>query len=249
MMIICPDSFWSPVLLLVMIVVSVAVIVVVVVIVAPSGGVTKIGNGLDTSFWEEYWKGDKAFKILYPRIYALETCKQINVASTMAHDNLGFSLHRIPRSGVELEQFNDMSNSLVGFQLSNMKDRWFWSLSGSGGFLVASVRKFIDDHLLPKIFIVRSPLGGMSILLRLLLLKNESGCGGSSGGDCVGVVEMMMLVSMWCTGSGDGDSSLEVEMAEMEVAACWCWWVGGDVGWRSSHDGGDDVNVVTRVRR
>ncbi|GJU24511.1 hypothetical protein Tco_1163132 [Tanacetum coccineum] len=34
MMIICPDSFWSPVLLLVMIVVSVAVIVVVVVIVA-----------------------------------------------------------------------------------------------------------------------------------------------------------------------------------------------------------------------
>ncbi|GJR70876.1 hypothetical protein Tco_0016941 [Tanacetum coccineum] len=33
MMIICPDSFWSPVLLLVMIVVSVTVIVVVVVIV------------------------------------------------------------------------------------------------------------------------------------------------------------------------------------------------------------------------
>ncbi|GJV22037.1 hypothetical protein Tco_1371057 [Tanacetum coccineum] len=84
----------------------------------------KIGNGLDTSFWEDTWKGDIAFKFLYPRIYALESCKKINVATKMAHDNLGFSLRRTPRSGVELTQFNDMSNSLVGFQLPNMKDRW-----------------------------------------------------------------------------------------------------------------------------
>ncbi|GKE95215.1 hypothetical protein Tco_1580070 [Tanacetum coccineum] len=46
-----------------------------------------------------------------------------------------------------------------------------------------------------------------------------SGCGGSSGGDCVGVVEMMMLVSVWCTGSGDGDGGLGVEMAEIKVVA------------------------------
>ncbi|GKD49699.1 hypothetical protein Tco_1278675, partial [Tanacetum coccineum] len=72
-----------------------------------------------------------------------------------------------------------------------------------------------------------------------------SDCGGSSGGNCVGVVEMMMLVSMWCTGSGDGDGGLGVEMTEMEVAACWCWWIVGGVRWRGSHDGGDDVDVVT----
>ncbi|GKD31864.1 hypothetical protein Tco_1242642, partial [Tanacetum coccineum] len=41
---------------------------------------------------------------------------------------------------------------------------------------------------------------------------------------------------------------LGVEMAEMEVAACWCWWAGGGVGWHGS-DGGDDVDVVTGVRR
>nr|GEZ32867.1 hypothetical protein [Tanacetum cinerariifolium] len=70
----------------------------------------KIGNGVDTIFWEEAWKGGKAFEIHYPRIYALETCKQINVASKLALDNLGFSLCRIPRSGTEIEQFNDMSN-------------------------------------------------------------------------------------------------------------------------------------------
>nr|GEX66846.1 hypothetical protein [Tanacetum cinerariifolium] len=94
---------------------------------------------------------DQAFKSLYPRIYVLETCKKINVASKMAHDNLGISLRRPPRSGVVLEQFNDMSNSLVGFQLPSMIDRWFWSLSGLGVFSVASVRKFVDDHFLPEI--------------------------------------------------------------------------------------------------
>nr|GEU33768.1 RNA-directed DNA polymerase, eukaryota, reverse transcriptase zinc-binding domain protein [Tanacetum cinerariifolium] len=111
----------------------------------------KMGNCLDTSFWEASWKGDKAFKFLYLHIYALETCKQINVVSKMAHDNVGFSLRRIPISSAELEQFNDMSNFLVGFQLPNMKDRWSWSLSGSGDFSTASVRKFIDGHLLPEV--------------------------------------------------------------------------------------------------
>ena len=81
----------------------------------------------------------------------METCKNINVTSKLAHDNLGFSLRRIPRSGAELEQFNDMSNSLVVFQLPTMKDRWVSSLTGSGEFSVASIRKFVDDHLLPDV--------------------------------------------------------------------------------------------------
>ncbi|GJT41805.1 RNA-directed DNA polymerase, eukaryota, reverse transcriptase zinc-binding domain protein [Tanacetum coccineum] len=115
-------------------------------------GKSKIGNGLDTSFWEDSWNGDIAFKYLYPCIYALETYKKINVASKMAHENLGISLRRIPKSGVELEKFNDMTNSLVGFQLPSMIDRWFWSLSGLGVFSLASVRKFVDDHLLPKVY-------------------------------------------------------------------------------------------------
>nr|GEW15976.1 RNA-directed DNA polymerase, eukaryota [Tanacetum cinerariifolium] len=69
-----------------------------------------------------------------------------------AHDdNVRLSLRRMPRGGVELEQFTEMINSLADLQLPNMQDRWFWSLSGSGDFSVASVRKIIDDHLLPEV--------------------------------------------------------------------------------------------------
>nr|GEY90244.1 RNA-directed DNA polymerase, eukaryota [Tanacetum cinerariifolium] len=111
----------------------------------------KIGNGVDTLFWKDTWKGDIAFKFMYPRIYKLETCKQINVASKLVHDNVRLSLRRMPRGGVELEQFTDMINSLADLQLPNMQDRWFWSLSCSGNFSIASVRKIIDDHLLPEV--------------------------------------------------------------------------------------------------
>nr|GEW09147.1 RNA-directed DNA polymerase, eukaryota [Tanacetum cinerariifolium] len=37
---------------------------------------------------------------------------------------------------------------LAGTMLSDSNDRWSWSLVGSGEFLVASVRKLIDEHRL-----------------------------------------------------------------------------------------------------
>nr|GEU49753.1 RNA-directed DNA polymerase, eukaryota [Tanacetum cinerariifolium] len=73
----------------------------------------KIGNSFDSSFWEDTWKGDIAFKLLYPRVYALKTCKQINVASKLVHDNLGFSLHR--------ELFNDEKFTAPKVKLSSMR--------------------------------------------------------------------------------------------------------------------------------
>ncbi|GJX98280.1 RNA-directed DNA polymerase, eukaryota [Tanacetum coccineum] len=36
----------------------------------------KLGDGSDTLFWDDAWHGDIAFKDLYPRAYALESCKK-----------------------------------------------------------------------------------------------------------------------------------------------------------------------------
>ncbi|GKC55509.1 hypothetical protein Tco_1078254 [Tanacetum coccineum] len=86
----------------------------------------------------------------FPRIYALESEKKIKVAAKMIHNDVGFSLRRLPRDEVEMEQFSSLTTVLDGVVLPEMNDRWFWSLEGSGEYSVASARKFIDDQRLVR---------------------------------------------------------------------------------------------------
>ncbi|GKB29619.1 RNA-directed DNA polymerase, eukaryota, reverse transcriptase zinc-binding domain protein [Tanacetum coccineum] len=62
----------------------------------------KVGNDDNTMFWEELWKGDVPFKLMYPRVYALELFKNILVASKSSHSNVGFSLRRSPGERLNL---------------------------------------------------------------------------------------------------------------------------------------------------
>ncbi|GJR86855.1 RNA-directed DNA polymerase, eukaryota, reverse transcriptase zinc-binding domain protein [Tanacetum coccineum] len=110
-----------------------------------------MGNGIDTSFWVDVWKGDKALKYQFPRIYALESDKNISVATKMGHDNLEVSLRRSPRGGVEQVQYIELKRFTKGTVFANSRDRWSWSLEGSGAFSVASIRRIIDDKLLPSV--------------------------------------------------------------------------------------------------
>nr|GEW43681.1 hypothetical protein [Tanacetum cinerariifolium] len=45
----------------------------------------KLGNEANTSLWDVAWCGDIAFKNLVPRLYALESMKNIEVASKLSH--------------------------------------------------------------------------------------------------------------------------------------------------------------------
>nr|GEY11028.1 RNA-directed DNA polymerase, eukaryota, reverse transcriptase zinc-binding domain protein [Tanacetum cinerariifolium] len=110
----------------------------------PSFITPKLGNGVTTSFW------DVAFKVLVPRLYALETMKNIDVASKLSHGGLEFSFRRNPRGGVEQAQLELLKEKVKGCILSNMNDKSNWSLEGSCEFSVSSVRKVIDATLLPK---------------------------------------------------------------------------------------------------
>nr|GEX97803.1 RNA-directed DNA polymerase, eukaryota, reverse transcriptase zinc-binding domain protein [Tanacetum cinerariifolium] len=55
-----------------------------------------------------------------------------------------------PRGGVEQAQFERLKEVAECVTLSNSNDRWSWSLVGSGDFSVSSVRKLIDNVILPK---------------------------------------------------------------------------------------------------
>lgn len=108
----------------------------------------KVGNGVDTLFWDEVWLGNNALKCQFPRLYALETHKNISIADKMHHDSVVYSLRRSPRGGVEEEQHNELLSYLAGLILPQTHDRWFWSLESTGEFSVKSVRNLLDDSFL-----------------------------------------------------------------------------------------------------
>nr|GEU53226.1 RNA-directed DNA polymerase, eukaryota, reverse transcriptase zinc-binding domain protein [Tanacetum cinerariifolium] len=111
----------------------------------------KMGNTAHTSFCKDVWRGDVAFKYMYPRVHALELCKSVDVASKLSHLNLSFLFRREPRGGADQAKYLEMLEKVEGTSLVNMRDRWVWSLEGSGEFTVASVRRLIDDRMLPEI--------------------------------------------------------------------------------------------------
>ncbi|GJR99572.1 hypothetical protein Tco_0316081 [Tanacetum coccineum] len=109
----------------------------------------KLGNGEKARFWEDRWLDGMLFKTLFPRLYALELCKDCTVASKICDYTFDSSFHRPPKGGVEQEQFMALLSLVKDIQLVPMEDRWSWSLSSSGEFSVSSVRRLIDDKTLP----------------------------------------------------------------------------------------------------
>nr|GEW42979.1 RNA-directed DNA polymerase, eukaryota [Tanacetum cinerariifolium] len=111
----------------------------------------KLGNGENARFWEDRWiKGD-TLKKCFPRVYALELCKEITVAMKVTQPCLAFSFRRSPRGGVEQEQFEELVTLVHDVRLVPMSDRWTWTIANSGEIYVASVRQLIDDKTLPEV--------------------------------------------------------------------------------------------------
>nr|GEV89717.1 RNA-directed DNA polymerase, eukaryota, reverse transcriptase zinc-binding domain protein [Tanacetum cinerariifolium] len=108
-----------------------------------------------SSLWARVIKaihGDGGFQdARFPRLYALESHKRIDVAAKLAHSSVVYSFRRAPRSGEEQSQLADLLTTIEGVSLVSMNDRWVWSLEGSGNFFVASVRELIDDRRLPDV--------------------------------------------------------------------------------------------------
>nr|GEY67677.1 RNA-directed DNA polymerase, eukaryota [Tanacetum cinerariifolium] len=109
----------------------------------------RIGNGLRTSFWKDFWIGDSQLYILFPRLFTLESVKDISVAEKL-NGPLSASFRRTVRGGVESQQYEILSSLLEVSILSNTEDRWVCDLNGDGSFRVKDVRNWIDDSFLPK---------------------------------------------------------------------------------------------------
>ncbi|GJV67006.1 RNA-directed DNA polymerase, eukaryota [Tanacetum coccineum] len=83
--------------------------------------IKKVGNGEQSYFWDDVWLGDSKFRDLYPRLYLLESAKNVIVASKFRDSSLTNSFRRQPRSGIEEEQLlHLLSKTSVGLMYSNM---------------------------------------------------------------------------------------------------------------------------------
>ncbi|GJX52188.1 RNA-directed DNA polymerase, eukaryota, reverse transcriptase zinc-binding domain protein [Tanacetum coccineum] len=82
-----------------------------------------------THFWDDNWCEGGRLKDRFPRIYALEECKDITVGSKLAQPSITQSFRRMPRGGVEQMQVDDLINLVQNISLIPMQDRWTWTLN------------------------------------------------------------------------------------------------------------------------
>ncbi|PWA78971.1 RNA-directed DNA polymerase, eukaryota, Reverse transcriptase zinc-binding domain protein [Artemisia annua] len=94
--------------------------------------IRKLGNGCNTSFWNDLWLGDHPLKMCFPRVFALELNKNISVAHKKEQGTTVISFRRAPRSGIEATQWEEIKQIIDSVCLSSMEDRWIWSMNGSG---------------------------------------------------------------------------------------------------------------------
>ncbi|GJT02329.1 hypothetical protein Tco_0823498 [Tanacetum coccineum] len=67
----------------------------------------RIGNGLHTRFWKDLWIGDCTLSGLFPRLFALDTVKDISVACKL-QSPLVSSFRRNVRGGIEEQQLEHL---------------------------------------------------------------------------------------------------------------------------------------------
>ncbi|GJU43178.1 retrotransposon protein, putative, ty1-copia subclass [Tanacetum coccineum] len=109
----------------------------------------RIGNGLHTRFWKDLWIGDCTLSGLFPRLFALDTEKDISVAGKL-QSPLVSSFRRNVRGGIEEQQLEYLVALLDSVILSNSNDKWVSDLNGDGVFRVKDVRNLLDEFFLPR---------------------------------------------------------------------------------------------------
>ncbi|GJV42591.1 RNA-directed DNA polymerase, eukaryota [Tanacetum coccineum] len=110
----------------------------------------RVGDGSNTRFWLDTWILDMPLCVRFPRIFALETVKEVSVAAKWGASSLDDSFRRQVRDGAESQQWSDMLSMLGTTTLSSSSDRWFCDLIGDGVFRVKEIRSTLDDLFLPS---------------------------------------------------------------------------------------------------
>jgi hypothetical protein len=103
--------------------------------------VRKVGNGLNTSFWNDRWRGDKSFRLKYPRLYSIVIDKEALVREMGEVFEEGIVWRFNWRRNLfvwEEEILLSLKEDLEGCRWSQEEDVWWWNLEEKGKFSVKS---------------------------------------------------------------------------------------------------------------
>nr|GEY28122.1 RNA-directed DNA polymerase, eukaryota [Tanacetum cinerariifolium] len=89
-------------------------------------------------------------KDFFPRIYALEMCKDVNIRTKLEASSLETSLRHNVRGRAEQAQLIAVSEVSGNITLAPQADRYNWFLNNDGVYSVASLRKKIDNQRSPN---------------------------------------------------------------------------------------------------
>ncbi|GJX30645.1 RNA-directed DNA polymerase, eukaryota, reverse transcriptase zinc-binding domain protein [Tanacetum coccineum] len=127
----------------------------------------KLGNGRNTSFWNEIWVGDSPLISSFPRLFRLETdpdclvydrkpiarasssvlATAIRPSSPLSPPGLNFTWawRREPRPGREVEELVSMVSLISNLFLSDVEDCWEFTGDASRRFSVKGMRSLISS--------------------------------------------------------------------------------------------------------
>ncbi|KAF5754385.1 putative RNA-directed DNA polymerase [Helianthus annuus] len=107
----------------------------------------KIGCGSKSSFWLDYWIGNKPLYCEFPLLFALERDKLCLVSDRVGWGAdsviLNWSWKRPVMSDGETNELLALSLLLCDFDPSEGQDRWVWEHDNSGNFTVASIKQIL----------------------------------------------------------------------------------------------------------
>lgn len=113
--------------------------------------VRRVGNGLNSSFWNDTWKGGRCFRDKYPRLFLISMQKEAKVGEiglVSGQDiDWAFSWRRHLFMWEE-EVLLSLKEDLEDTRLSSQEDEWRWQLEDTGVFSVKSTYVKLEELVL-----------------------------------------------------------------------------------------------------